>query len=98
MASLIALRLDHCFLNLFSGVTGEDQRLNVILHFLPQDFKGDLFIIAAGNQNDLLVEGMKSSNGPGGAGGNGVVVIAHPVQRPHQLDAVLHAGECLSRV
>lgn len=67
MTSLIALRLDHCFLNLFGGVTGEDQRLDVILHFLPQDFKGDLFIIAAGNQNDLLVEGMKPSNGPGGA-------------------------------
>ena len=98
MTSLIALRLDHCFLNLFGGVTGEDQRLDVILHFLPQDFKGDLFIIAAGNQNDLLVEGMKPSNGPGGAGGNGVVVIAHPVQRPHQLDAVLHTWKCLSRV
>ena len=49
-----------------------------------------MLVVTAGNQNHLLMEGAQTGDGAGGAGGDGVVVVAHPVPRPHQLNAVLY--------
>ena len=52
-----------------------------------------VFIISPGNDNELLVKAFQPGNGAGGAGGNGIVVPAHPIQFPHKFNAVFHPGE-----
>ena len=55
-----------------------------------------MLIIAAGNQQDFLGEqGQHPRNDPGGAGGDGIVVILYAAQLPDEFRPVLHAGKGL---
>ena len=56
-----------------------------------------MFIIATGDQDHLLRKRAQAGDGARGAGGDGVVVIPHPVQLPDQLDPVFYAAECLGK-
>ena len=52
-----------------------------------------VLIVSPGDNDELLVKALQSGYGAGGAGGDGIIVPAHPVQLPHKLNAVLHPGE-----
>ena len=54
---------------------------------------GDMLVVPPGDQDDLLRERTQPRDGAAGAGCDGVVIVAHAVQLPHQLDAVLHPAE-----
>ena len=60
-----------------------------LLYTAPQHVKGNVLIITPGDENDLLREGAQPGNGAGGAGGDGVVIVPHPVIGTYQLDAML---------
>lgn len=80
MAFFIPCIADDGCPDLLCGVPGEDQDLYVLLDLGPQIVKGNLFDIAACDQNDLLFEGTQAGNGTGGAGGDRVVVVPHPLE------------------
>ena len=65
-----------------------------MLHDLAaQGVEGDVFVIAAGDQDHLLREGAQARRGAAGAAGDGIVIVPHPLIGAHQLDTVLHAAE-----
>ena len=53
----------------------------------------NVLVVAASDQNDLLVKAAQTGNGARRAGADGVVVVQHAVQRAHRLNAVLHTGK-----
>ena len=63
----------------------------------PSTVKGNVLVIAAGNQDHLLAERNAARNGAGGAGCDGIVVIAHAAQLTDQLDPVLHPPNFLAK-
>ena len=63
----------------------------------PEHIVRDMLIVAAGDQNDLLLEGAQPRNGTGGAGTNGIIVVFDAVQLPYQFNTVLHAAEALGK-
>ena len=77
--------------NAGAGSTHQHQILDVGHDLGGQRLIGDVLIVAARNEDDLLVKAAQARNGAGGAGADGIVVVEHAVQRAHRLNAVLHA-------
>ena len=66
-------------------------------NFRTQHIKGNVLIVSPGDQNDLLCKGAEAGDGPGGTGGDGVVVVPDAIYRAYQLNAVLHAAEAAGK-
>ena len=85
--------MDHGVIDLGSRCTGEDQGLDAGHDLRSERFKWNVLIVAAGNQNDLLREGAQSRDRAGGRGSDRIVIIAHAVLDPDELDPVLDPAE-----
>ena len=75
------------------GIASEEYPLGEQAKLIPKAVKGKVLIIAAGNDNGLGLEGVKSCGGAGGAGADGVVDIGDAVKHAHLLQPVLHPGK-----
>jgi len=85
--------LAHSLFNARCGCPHQHQHLNMCHDFRCQRLIGDFFVIAARNQDDLLVKAAQARNGAGGAGCDGVIVIRYAIQHANRLNAVFHAGK-----
>ena len=88
-----AITLADGLLDAGAGSAHQHQRLDVSENLRGQRLIGDLFVVAARDQDDLLVKAAQTRNRARGAGRDGVIVVGHAVQRADRLNAVLDAGE-----
>ena len=85
--------LAHSLFNARCGCPHQHQHFDMCHDFRCQRLIGDFFVIAARNQDDLLVKAAQARNGAGGAGCDGVIVIRYAIQHANRLNAVFHAGK-----
>ena len=90
---MLALDILHTLANLGCSSAGEQQQLYMVADRLAEHVIRDMLVVAACNENDLLLEGIQSCDGSRRTGGDGVVVILHAVLLAHELDAMLNAAE-----
>ena len=72
-----AFAFAHSLLDTGAGGTHQHQVLDVGNDFRCQRLIRDVLVVAARNEDDLLVEAAQARNGAGGAGTDGVVVVQH---------------------
>ena len=82
--------LAHGLFDARAGRAHQHQRFDVGDDLRGQRFIGDLFVVAARDQNDLLVKAAQACDGARGAGRDGVVVVGDAVQHADRLDAMLN--------
>ena len=90
---MLALDGEHAVADLGRGRAGQDERLDMRADRLAQHVVGDVLVISARDQDDLLLEGFQTGNGARRAGGDRIVVVLDAVEFADKLDAVLHAAE-----
>ena len=82
--------LAHGLLDAGAGSAHQHQRLDVGDDLRGQRLVGDLFVVAARDQDDLLVKAAQTRDGARGAGCDGVVVVSNAVQHADRFNAVLN--------
>ena len=83
----------NCIVDLLGGGAGEVELPDMLADLGAEHIEGDVLVIAAGDEDDLLREAAQAGDGAAGGGGDGIVVEPDAVLDAHQLDAVLHAAE-----
>ena len=87
---MLALHRKHTVADLGRGRAGQDERLDVRADRLAEHIVGDVLVVAARDQDDLLLEGFKTGNRARRAGSNRVVIVLDAVLLAHKLNAVLN--------
>ena len=75
----VAGRIDNGLMYALRRVAGEEDPLGKLTQLVAQAVKGDVLVVAPGDDDGLDLQGMKASAGAGGAGADGVVDVGDAV-------------------
>ena len=87
---MFAFNRKHTVADLGRCRAGDNQHLNMLADWFAQHIVRNVLVVAARNQDDLLLEGFKTGNRARRAGSNRVVIVLDAVLLAHKLNAVLN--------